>query len=174
MGSGSGISLGSTVHGTLPAFPVLAAVPSGPAGTPAWLLATVTPLAAGAAVARIARSAGTWRERFAVAGAAAAGAALLGLVLGWLGGGAIGSGRLNAIGPSPWQFGLAVGVALGAVSSAALGALAALSWWRERFAGAGADAPPAAHAPAPAVDAPATSGLTVVADDHADEDQLAG
>ena len=132
LGSGSEVSLGSTVHGTLPAFPILGAVPSGPATGPVWLLAAVTPILAGMCAARAVATVPAWQQRLRRAGAGAAMAALLGAILAWQGGGAIGSGRLSAFGASPWQFGLAVGGALGAVAAASVGVLAALAWWRAR------------------------------------------
>jgi hypothetical protein len=132
VGTGSGVSLGSTVHGTLPAFPVLAAVPSGPAGTAAWLLVAATPVAAGVALTRVAYAAPGWRARWQVAGGAVPVGMAGALVLAWQGGGAIGSGRLNAVGASPWQFSLAVGAGLAGVAAGSLGALAALEWWRAR------------------------------------------
>ncbi|MFN2561158.1 MAG: DUF6350 family protein [Jatrophihabitans sp.] len=133
LGSGSGVGLSSTVHGTVPAFPLLGAVPSGPATTPVWLLAGATPIAAGLCLARVARAdAESWRLRLRNAAAAAAVAVVAGIALAWLGGGAIGSGRLRAFGASPWQFGLALGAGLAVVSGAALGALAGVAWWRSR------------------------------------------
>jgi hypothetical protein len=134
VGTGSGVTLGSTVHGTLPDFPILGAVPSGPATTPAWLLVGVMPVIAGACVARAVSQAPTLLLRLRAAVLAAALAGLGGLVLAWQGGGAIGSGRLSSFGASPWQFGLAVAGALAIVSSASLSSLAALAWWRARRA----------------------------------------
>jgi hypothetical protein len=132
VGSGSAVGLGSTVHGTLPAFPVLGAVPSGPATTPAWLLAAAAPAIAGVCVARAAAGERSWLLRLRTAGVGVAIAAVLAMVLGWQGGGAIGSGRLSAFGTSPWRFGLATGAALGAVAGVSVGALALLAWWRSR------------------------------------------
>jgi hypothetical protein len=133
LGSGSSVSLGSTVHGTLPAFPVLGAVPSGPAGLPVWLLAAAAPLIAGLGTARvIAVHQPATRLRLRDAGVGAVLAAVLGAVLAWQGGGAIGSGRLAAVGASPWQFGLAMGAAIGVVATAAIGVLAATARWRDR------------------------------------------
>jgi hypothetical protein len=134
IGDGSTVSLGSTVHGTLPAFPVLGAVPSGPAGPIGWVLAAATPLIAGLCIARIVRGAATWSLRLRDAAMAAALAALTGVALAWQGGGAIGSGRLHAIGASPWQFSLAVGLGPAVVAAAALSALAVLGRWRARDA----------------------------------------
>jgi hypothetical protein len=132
LGSGSGVTLGSTVHGTLPAFPVLGAVPSGPATTPVWLLTAATPILAGLYAARAASAAPSWRLQLRNAGVGGLGAALFGMVLAWQGGGAIGSGRLSAFGASPWQFGLALGGALAATTGVAVSAFAALARWRSR------------------------------------------
>jgi hypothetical protein len=166
VGAGSGVSLGSTVHGTLPAFPVLGAVPSGPASTPVWLLTAVTPVIAGACVARAVSAEPSWLLRLRTAGIAGVLAALLGMLLGWQGGGAIGSGRLSAFGASPWRFGLAVGGALSVLAAASIGSLQAVSWWRER----GSERVAAAAA--------ALTAVLSVADDAADgddeEDVLAG
>lgn len=135
LGHGSGVSLGSTVHGTVPAFPVLGAVPAGPATTPVWLLTAAAPVLAGMWFARIvAAAAATWREQLRVAAAATAATVGGGLVLGWQGGGAIGSGRLSALGASPWQFGLATGAGAAAVAAATLGGLGVIGWWRNRGA----------------------------------------
>lgn len=132
LGSGSTVSFGSTVHATLPAFPVLGAVPSGPATLPVWLLSGATPLLAGACAARAVGGGQPWQAALRTAGAAAGLVTLGWFVLGWQGGGALGSGRLSAFGASPWQVGLAIGVAVGAVCSAALAAGAGLRWWRMR------------------------------------------
>lgn len=133
LGAGSGVGLGSTVHGTVPAFPLLGAIPAGPAGTPVWLLTGATPIVAGLCLARVARAASdTWPTRLRIAGAGAAAAAVVGMVLAWQGGGAIGDGRLSAFGASPWQFGLALGAGLAVVGAAALAALAGLAWLRAR------------------------------------------
>jgi hypothetical protein len=150
LGSGSAVSLGSTVHGTLPAFPVLGAVPSGPATIPVLVLAGLTPLAAGACVARVA-GAGTessWRSVLRTAGLAAAFVAVGGLVLAWQGGGAIGSGRLSAFGASPWQFALASSGAVAAAALATVGVLAAVAWLRARRTQDGLDRPALAAVPA--------------------------
>ncbi|HZC72126.1 MAG TPA: DUF6350 family protein, partial [Jatrophihabitans sp.] len=129
VGSGSEVAWGSTVHATLPAFPLLGAVPSGPATEPVWLLVALTPLVAGLCAARAASTDAAWQVRLRNAGAGAVLAAGLGAILAWQGGGAIGSGRLSVFGASPWQFGLAVGLALGLASVACLGVRQALAWW---------------------------------------------
>lgn len=121
LGSGNGVSVVSTAHGTLPAFPVLGAVPSGPGATwPVWLLVIATPVAAGICVAASAKRADRELGRWRVASGGAAIAAVAGVVLAWQGGGAIGSGRLNAIGPSPWRLGLGFGVEIAGIAAATL------------------------------------------------------
>ncbi|HEY3631702.1 MAG TPA: DUF6350 family protein [Jatrophihabitantaceae bacterium] len=105
VGSGATFTVFSTGHGVLPAFPLLGALPGGDGAPPivlAWMALTV--LAAGFVAARVAG-----REHGAHGVAVAAGLAGVGMaVLAWLGGGAMGSGRLHTIGASPWQAGLAV------------------------------------------------------------------
>ena len=134
LGSGSAVSLGSTVHGTLPAFPLLGAVPSGPATIPVWVLAGLTPVAAGVCAARVAGAgAGSdWRSVLRTLGVTSALVALAGLVLAWQAGGAIGSGRLSAFGASPWRFGLAIGGAVAVVAVSTVGVLATVAWLRDR------------------------------------------
>jgi hypothetical protein len=167
VGSGSGISLGSTVHGTLPAFPLLGAVPSGPANSAAWLLAAATPIVAGLALVRIVRAAGSWSERWLQAGFGLAGAGVVALLLGWVSGGALGPGRLSAVGVSPWQFGFAVAAGTAAVAVPSLAGLAAVTWWRGRSA----QSPPVVRAALSAV----ATAVRHKDDGDADRgDQLAG
>jgi hypothetical protein len=124
VGTGNGVNVATVAHGTLPAFPLLGAVPSGPGATvPVWLLVVMTPLLAGAALFGLARRAAGSAQRWRVAGLGAAGAGLLGCVLGWQGGGAIGAGRLAEFGASPWQFGGALAVETAVVAGAGLGVL---------------------------------------------------
>jgi hypothetical protein len=165
LGSGSGVTLGSTVHGTLPAFPVLGAVPSGPATTPVWLLTTVTPVVGGLCAARAVALTPSWRAQLRTAAVGAAFAAVAGAVLAWQGGGAIGSGRLSTFGASPWQFGLALGAALGGVSVTAVAALAGLAWWRSRVVD---------EAQPPTMWARLTAVRAHADDDADEEDVLAG
>ncbi|HEY7008854.1 MAG TPA: DUF6350 family protein [Jatrophihabitantaceae bacterium] len=109
VGTGTTVSMFGAAHGTLPAFPVLAAVPSGHgANSVVWTFAALTAVGAGAAVARLALRAPGWWRRLGRVGGGALGAGLIMLVLGWQAGGAAGDRRLSAVGPSPWQFGLAV------------------------------------------------------------------
>ncbi len=128
MGTDTHVSLFTTAHGVLPAFPVLGAMPVGHgAPWPVLALAAATPVLAGATTAALIMRTPGWLARLRELGVAALVAALIGTVLAWQGGGAIGSGRLNAIGASPWQFGAALGVQLAVLgclglAGAALGA----------------------------------------------------
>jgi hypothetical protein len=141
VGSQTTVSPFSTAHGTMPAFPILGALPSGHgAGPAAWLLVAVTPLVAGLLLARLACRTDGWTARLRVAGSAIGFVALGLAVLAWQGGGSIGGGSLSAVGASPWQLGLAVAAAVSAVAAAALGAVAL----RERLGRAGRDTTAAA------------------------------
>jgi len=128
VGSGTTIDAFSAQHGVLPAFPLLGALPSGhgaSAVVAAWMLATV--LAAGAVAYRLAPGDYPLHAIAVAAPGAGAGMALLA----WLGGGAVGTGRLRTVGASPWQVGLAVA---GEVTAVALLFVAAHAVWR-RLAG---------------------------------------
>lgn len=125
LGTGTHVSLFGSAHGLLPAFPVLAATPTGDPNPVAWGLAVATPLLAGALVARLAMRADGWPARFASAAGAAVVAGVLMLVLGWQGGGAVGDGRLQTVGASPWLLGASVAAAIAVTSVPALGLTAA-------------------------------------------------
>lgn len=174
LGTGSHVSLGATVHGTLPAFPVLGAVPSGPATVPVWLLTGLTPVVAGSCAARVARSGGSWRAQLRVVGAAALLVAAAGLVLAWQAGGAIGSGRLSSFGASPWQFGLATGAAVGVVATLGVGALCALEWLRTRRAATALEGAEPGNADGLPPLAAVAVAATEEADDEPEADSLAG
>lgn len=176
LGSGSAVSLSSTVHGTLPAFPVLGAVPSGPATTPVWLLAGAAPVTAGICIAVLAlRRTDAWAVRFGDVALGAVGAGVGGLVLGWQGGGAIGSGRLSSFGASPWRFGAALGGGVLTAAVAALAVAAAVGWLRgHRALDEGAETPTAAPAALAAV-ASVAADVAAEDDDRTDDTgQLAG
>ena len=124
VGVGNGVTVGGAAHGTLPAFPLFAALPSGAgASAPVWGLVVLAPLLAGLAMFGIAGRATEPVQRWQVAGAGAVGAGLIGSVLAWQGGGAIGAGRLAEFGASPWQLGLAFGLEAGVVAAAGVGVL---------------------------------------------------
>ena len=130
LGSGTHVGLFATTHGLLPAFPLLAAVPSGAPNPATWAFAAATPLLAGVLVARQVTRVDGWWLRLAASVAAAGFAGVVMVVLGWQGGGAVGDGRLHTVGASPWQLGAAVALGVLAVSAPAL-ALAA-GWRRLR------------------------------------------
>jgi hypothetical protein len=134
VGAGTTASMFHTAHGTLPAFPVLGAVPDG-SGTPiaSWVLSALTILGTGLVVARMATSARPGllrRMRWCAAAALLAGVAMI--VLAWQGGGGIGPGGLRTVGASPWQLGAATAAELAVISVAALAVGAAWRRWVHR------------------------------------------
>jgi hypothetical protein len=131
VGTGTSVTAFSASRGTLPAFPILGAIPSGQIPSVlAVLLLGGTLLAAGWVTARLAQGPaavdfGTLLSRLAVA-AAGAGAAMA--ALGWLSGGALGPARLHAVGPSPWQLGIAVAGEIAIVALILIGGSALWGW----------------------------------------------
>ncbi|WP_420037964.1 DUF6350 family protein [Streptomyces sp. cg28] len=127
--------LGSSGSALLPAFPLLAAVPSGP-GTPfTWAVALV-PVTAAATVAWFVTGAGEaagWtRGRIAYAVTVAAG--LCGAAMACLAvasGGALGVAALSAFGPVGWLTGAATA---GWVLAVGLPVALTVRWWRGRDA----------------------------------------
>ncbi len=135
VGAGTIVSPTGSVLGPLPAFPLLAALPTGPHGPdPAWLAGVLLaiPYLAGAIggllVVRLAPQATV--DAAAIRGfcSGAAGGAVLG-ALAAFSGGPLGDGRLSAVGPSGWQVATVATLELGI--AAALSAAAA-SWWYGR------------------------------------------
>jgi uncharacterized protein DUF6350 len=105
VGSGTTFTAFSSGHGLLPAFPLLAALPTGRGAPPVVLIwMAVSVLVAGLVAVRLAARRDGLRAVAVAAGAAGCGMALLA----WLGGGAVGTGRLHTLGASPWRTGLAV------------------------------------------------------------------
>lgn len=132
VGAGTTVRITSAAHGTMPAFPLLGAVPSGSGATqPVWALVITTPLLAAMAVARLAARTPGWRARLGTAACAAPAAGVIMLGLAWQGGGAVGNGRLHTVGASPWQFAVATAVEVGVLSLAWLGLGAAWTWLRQ-------------------------------------------
>jgi hypothetical protein len=127
--SGPGFAVGahtavgplSGATGPVPAFPVLGALPDGPASPVVWALVGIAPVLAAAAVARRVRRAGRRRARLVAAARASGVLAGMTAVLAWQAGGGIGGGRLAAVGPSPWRTGLALGVEVLVATVVALG-----------------------------------------------------
>jgi hypothetical protein len=162
--------------GPLPAFPMLAALPTGATGIPGWVSAGVLalPYAAGIAggtlVARAAPSPAVevvplWGFACGVATGCVIG------VLAAFSGGPLGSGRLATVGPSGWQAALVAVLEVG-VSAAIAAGLA--NWLRVRrdpeLAAERASrlAPPRGRPPAPQ-DSTEVSGHRIYLDPRADE-----
>ncbi|SHG01633.1 hypothetical protein SAMN05443575_1135 [Jatrophihabitans endophyticus] len=128
VGTGTTAGLTGTTTGLVPAFPVLGALPTGDgAAAPVWILAAVTPLAAGACLAALAGRATTPSQRWRDAAGAVAGVAVLGAAVAWLAGGGVGTARLQTLGVPPLRFGLLLALWTGAVAAALLAARAAVA-----------------------------------------------
>jgi hypothetical protein len=127
IGAGTSVRLGGAQLGATPAMPLLAAVPAGRPPLPVVVCCIASVVVAGAVAGwRIARRPGITlgdRLRGAVVtgGVVGLGAAVL---VGFAGGPA-GPGRLGAVGPSPWQVGLAVA---GEIAVVAAVVVLATSW----------------------------------------------
>ncbi len=132
IGTGTHVGLAGGAHGLLPAFPPLAVAPSG-AGAPAagWLFAVLTPFVAAALLRRMPGVRGR-----VLLGTLVVTAGCFGL-LAWLGGGGVGSGRLRAVGVSPWQLAIAVPLAVGLAAAV----IAVGGWARSALAGRDDDLP---------------------------------
>lgn len=130
VGTGTAIGVASTAHGTVPSFPLLGALPDGHgANALGWVLVIVTPIAAGAVVARLAgRRGGGWASRLREVGVAAVLAGVAMAVLAWQGGGGIGDGPLRTIGAPPAWTGLAVALEIAAAAAVVFAAIDA--WHR--------------------------------------------
>jgi hypothetical protein len=119
IGAGSSVAFGGAQIGAVPALPLLAAVPAGRAPLPVVACCLLTVAAAGAMAGwRMSRCSTTLRVRAKVQGAALAGAVLgvgAAAAVGFAGGPS-GPGRLSAVGPSPWQVGLAVAAEISVVA----------------------------------------------------------
>lgn len=128
VGVGTHVSPWSTSLGQVPALPVLAGLPVDTPSRTVAVLALVVPLAAGLLAARLlaARCTGSV-QRAALEGAlVGAAAGVMMAALAFTSGGPLGGGRLAAVGPSPWQVGLAVAVQVGVWCAATI----ALLRWR--------------------------------------------
>lgn len=140
VGTGTSVSVLGVTLGPVPAMPLLAALPEGERVAPIVLPFLAAPLVAGIlAGVLVARRLDTGdygpsdpatAAKWAAVSGVFAGAAMAALAV--LSGGPLGDGHLAAMGPSPWQVGLAVAVEVGG-----LGALtaAAMRWYATRGAG---------------------------------------
>ena len=135
MGAGTVVAPSGSVLGPMPAFPLLAALPTGVHGSGRGLLVgtmlTIPYLAGvvgGLLAVRLA-------PQVTIDGAAIrgfCGGALCGIVLGVLAafaGGPLGNGRLSAVGPSAWQVAAVATLELGISAAVSAGAA---SWWSSR------------------------------------------
>jgi hypothetical protein len=165
-GTGTVIAPTGSALGSLPSFPMLAALPPGgnsgahpgvPQGVPPWLSVAVlvVPYLAGALGGLLmTRAAPVLALETAPLWGFACGT-LTGCVLGVLAafaGGPLGDGRLAAVGPSGWQVGVVASLEVGVAAAVTAGIA---NWLRQRAVRAGAGpaaAPPRAR--------PATSALT--------------
>jgi Family of unknown function (DUF6350) len=130
VGSGTSVSIASVHVGALPALPLLATVPSHPAGFAVDIFVVVALVGAGVvAAAVVARTGQPLTRSMALAAGAGVAAGMLAGLLAAAAGGPAGPGRMTAFGPSPWQVALAVAVE---VSVVACGAAGALTWRRGR------------------------------------------
>ena len=135
VGYNSTYSLLSSHPGPVPAFPVLAGLPSG-AATPVQVLvlAALTVLAAGGCAGRLAHRGTRAAGWLAMLRAAVSGAVISGVLLAAaaaLAGGRMGAHQLSAVGASPWHIGAAATVEVACVA-VVTGALARLLARRER------------------------------------------
>lgn len=133
VGSGTSVTPGQTDLGSLPALPVLGALPpSGPGPGWAWAVLALPVLAgavAGWCVLRAAGRQGRSASVSALLAQVATVAVVAGLgwtALGWLSSGPAGPGRLATVGASAWQSGLALAVEVGLGALLAVGAGQAL------------------------------------------------
>lgn len=130
LGAGTSVTLGGVQVGALPALPLLAAVPHGPAGLTVETGAILVLIVAGVLAAwLIARGGQPLTRSMLMAAGAGAFAGVLAAVVAALAGGPAGPGRMTAVGPSPWQLGLTVAAE---VTVVACGAVGALTWRRGR------------------------------------------
>jgi hypothetical protein len=120
VGSGTSVAYGGVHLGAMPAFPLLAGVPTGTAPWQIIALFVVTVVLAGALGGwRIARRpevglADRVRMSMGAGGLVAVGIA----VISGFAGGPSGPGRLSAVGSSPWQVGLAAGAEIAVLATA--------------------------------------------------------
>jgi len=172
-GAGTTVALTGSSLGTLPHFPMLAALPSGQhAAFPAWLSAVLlaVPYLAGAGGGLLlARAAPTPALEAAPMWGFASGG-LAGCVLGALAafaGGPLGDDRLAAVGPSWWQVGMVAVLEVGVAAAICAGAA---NWLRFRGAVPGGQGRAAAERRLPDDDA----GHTIYVDPWAGEEKADG
>jgi hypothetical protein len=121
VGAGTAVGPFGTTLGAVPALPLFAALPTGPAPTWFGVLCLAAPVAAGVVggclVGRRLSCGPRWAALEGAALGPCAGLVMAGAA--WLSGGPLGGGRLVDVGPSWWQVGLAVMVEVGTGAAAA-------------------------------------------------------
>lgn len=140
VGSGTSVTVAGADLAAVPAMPLLAALPQGDGGGPAWSL-LLLPLLAGAVAGLVVRRAAGrsvppptpaldgWRADLEAAGLAGLGTGAVVGVLTWLSAGSAGPGRMAEAGPDWWAVGPAV---TGEVAAAAAVTLLLLRWRSQR------------------------------------------
>jgi Family of unknown function (DUF6350) len=133
VGAGASVTLGGAHVGAVPALPLLAAMPTGPAPWPvlAWCVVVVVAagVVAGRRVARRSTQGVKGQLRCVLLAAATLGVGAA-AVVGFAGGPA-GPGRLAAVGSSPWQVGLCVAAEVGVVAAVVVALAAAVQVRRD-------------------------------------------
>jgi len=156
VGAGTVAAPSGSVLGPMPAFPLLAALPTGSHGSgPGWLavLMLAAPylagIVAGVLVARLSPASvlDSAPIRGFCCGILTGG--LLGVAAAFAGG-PLGDGRMAAVGPSAWQVALVASLEVGIAAAIAAGAV---NWWRVRRTWVGSPGQePAASGPRPPVE----------------------
>lgn len=122
VGTGTSVSYTSVHLGAVPAFPLLATVPSGPAPWQIMVLFIAAVVGAGVAaglrIASLPSSSLRTRVRLAAITGGVFGLAVTAIV--GFAGGPGGPGRLSSVGPSPWRVGLATATEVAVVAVAAV------------------------------------------------------
>jgi hypothetical protein len=130
VGAGATVTLTGARPGALPTFPLMAAVPDGPAPVLVELVGIAILVVAGATAALlVARQGCPLVPSMGLAAGAGAVAGVITSLAVAVAGGPAGPGRMTVLGASPWQTGLAVA---GEVAVVACGAAGALTWRRGR------------------------------------------
>lgn len=130
VGAAATVTAGSSQVAAMPALPLLAAVPRGPATAAVQIFAVVVVVGAGLAAAwLVARAGHRLLRSMALAAGAAVPAGLLAALLAGVADGPAGPGRLAVVGVSAWQLGLFVATEVGVVAA---GAVALLTFRRGR------------------------------------------
>jgi hypothetical protein len=135
VGAGTVVAPTGSAVGLVPAFPLLAALPSGAhTSGPGWLASVMlaVPYLAGAVggllVARAAPTPVLEAAPIRGFGAGLLAGGVLGVATAFAGG-PLGDGRMAAVGPSPWQVALVAVMEVGIAAAITAGAA---NWWRQR------------------------------------------